>query len=463
MKTRYIDLIDQTFDFPVAEFDTKAGDLTFDGVRLMDLVEEYGSPLRLTWLPSISRQINRSREIFENAISEQGYSGKYQYSYCTKGSHFGFILEKILSESVHLETSSPYDMLLVKRLFEKGWLPKDTYIICNGYKTSEYNELIIEMREDGFENIIVVFDSFSEIEDIIPRLKSKLKCGIRIASEEDPGLPFYTSRLGFAYKDIKRLYTEELEGVEQLELRMLHFFINTGITDTAYYWNELMKSLRVFGELAQICQSLDCMNIGGGFPVMNSLGFEFDYQYMVDEIIGQIKTTCAEYNVKEPDIFTEFGTYTVAPAGINIFSIIDQKKQNDREKWNMINGSFMTTLPDSWAMQKRFLLFPLNRWNDDYERCFLGGLTCDSEDYYNSEQHVNAIYLPKYEKSKPSYIAFFNTGAYQDSLSGYGGIKHCLSPSPRHVIVDRNEDGKIESRIFAEKQSSEDMFSILGV
>ena len=60
----------------------------------------------------------------------------------------------------------------------------------------------------------------------------------------------------------------------------------------------------------------------------------------------------------------------------------------------MIDSSFMTTLPDSWAISKRFIMFPLNRWEDSYERVFLGGLTCDSDDYYNSEQHANAIYLP---------------------------------------------------------------------
>jgi hypothetical protein len=32
-------------------------------------------------------------------------------------------------------------------------------------------------------------------------------------------------------------------------------------------------------------------------------------------------------------------------------------------------------------------------------------MTCDS-DYYNSEQNMNAIYLPKYNKRKPLYIGF---------------------------------------------------------
>jgi arginine decarboxylase len=36
------------------------------------------------------------------------------------------------------------------------------------------------------------------------------------------------------------------------------------------------------------CPGLDSLN-GGGFPSKNSLAFEYDYQYMIDEIINQIK------------------------------------------------------------------------------------------------------------------------------------------------------------------------------
>jgi hypothetical protein len=45
-------------------------------------------------------------------------------------------------------------------------------------------------------------------------------------------------------------------------------------------------------------------------------------------------------------------------------------------------------------------MLAVNRWNETYERVLLGGLTCDSDDYYNSEQNMNAIYLPKYNKEK---------------------------------------------------------------
>jgi arginine decarboxylase len=128
----------------------------------------------------------------------------------------------------------------------------------------------------------------------------------------------------------------------------------------------------------------------------------------------------------------------------------------------MIDSSFMTTLPDAWAINKRFLLLPINRWEETYERVLLGGLTCDSDDYYNSEQHVNAIYLPVYAPEEPLYLGFFNTGAYQESLAGYGGIQHCLIPAPKHIIIDRDEDGEIYTRIFSKEQSYKSMMKTLG-
>jgi len=207
---------------------------------------------------------------------------------------------------------------------------------------------------------------------------------------------------------------------------------------------------------------LDSLNIGGGFPIKNSLAFDYDYQYMIEEIIYQIQKASNEAKVETPNIFTEFGSYTVGESGGAIYEVLYQKKQNDREKWNIINSSFITTLPDSWAINKRFIMLPINKWNSEYERVLLGGLTCDSDDYYNSEQHVNAIYLPIYRDKDPLYVGFFNTGAYQESIGGFGGLQHCLIPHPKHIIIDKDSNGNFNTKLFKEQQKSEEFLSILG-
>src|SRR5690606_17546541 len=105
-----------------------------------------------------------------------------------------------------------------------------------------------------------------------------------------PKFQFYTSRLGIGYRDILPMYLDRIKDNPKFEMKMLHFFINTGIRDTAYYWNELLKCMRVYINLKKHSESLDSLNIGGGFPIKNSIGFEFDYEYLAEEIVNQVKS-----------------------------------------------------------------------------------------------------------------------------------------------------------------------------
>ena len=183
---------------------------------------------------------------------------------------------------------------------------------------------------------------------------------------------------------------------------------------------------------------------------------------MIDEIINQVKIACDEAEVDVPNIFTEFGSFTVGESGGAIYQVLYQKQQNDREKWNMIDSSFITTLPDTWGLKQKFILLAINNWEHDYQRVNLGGITCDSDDYYIMESIRNRVFLPKSAEGETQYLGFFHTGAYQESLGGYGGIQHCLIPAPKHVLIDRDEDGEYTTRLFAKEQSAKNMMKILG-
>ncbi len=461
MKNKYLDLIEQTFDFPQEEFKVLDDELYFNDVPLMDIIKQYGTPLKITYLPKISHQIQKAKRLFNVAMAKVDYKGDYNYCYCTKSSHFSFIMEEALKNDIHIETSSAFDIQIIEDLHERGLLDKEHYIICNGFKRESYIENISTLIQDGFSNTIPILDNLEEI-GAYASIPEKIQLGIRIASEEEPKFDFYTSRLGIRYNDVVPLYLEKIKDNPKYELKMLHFFINTGIKDTAYYWNELHKTVNVYCELKKVCPELNSLNIGGGFPIKNSLAFNYEYDYMAEEIISQIKSMCERNGVEDPDIFTEFGSYTVGESGAVLFNIIDQKKQNDREAWNMIDSSFMTTLPDTWAIQQRFILLGINNWDSEYERVFLGGLTCDSEDYYNAEAHSNAVFLPKFSREKPLYIGLFHTGAYQESIGGYGGIQHCLTPAPKHVLIDVDETGEYFTKLFSKEQSYKSMLKILG-
>ncbi len=462
MKNKYIDLIEQSFEFPNQEFSVNNNELHWFNVPLMDIIKQYGTPLRIAYLPKIAQNIQSARRMFNVAMAKVDYNGDYNYCYCSKSSHFSFVMEEVLRNDVNLETSSAFDINLLEALYESGHLKKDKYIICNGFKRPQYIENIQRFIEIGFENTIPILDNIFELDLLLNDFDKKFKIGIRIASEEEPKFDFYTSRLGIRYNDIVPYYLKKIKDNPQVEMKMLHFFINTGIKDTAYYWNELNKGVNLYCELKKVCPELDSLNIGGGFPIQAHLDFTYDYEYMAEEIVAQIKNTCMQQGVPEPNIFTEFGSYTVGESGAMLYSIVNQKKQNDRELWNMIDSSFITTLPDTWAINQRFPFLAINNWDSEYERVHLGGLTCDSEDFYNAEAHSNAIFLPKMHDDREQYIGFFHMGAYQESLSGFGGIQHCLLPAPKMVVIDIDENGEYFTKLFAKEQSYKSMLKILG-
>src|SRR6187455_2954656 len=154
MNNTYSDLVQQTFNFPQEDYDLKEGYLQYNGVDVKKLIDKYGTPLKFTFLPKIGMQINKAKEMFARAIKKHKYEGDYFYCYCTKSSHFSFIVEEALKHNIHLETSYAYDIEIINKLYEKKKITKDINIICNGYKQKNYTRRIASLLNSGFTNVI---------------------------------------------------------------------------------------------------------------------------------------------------------------------------------------------------------------------------------------------------------------------------------------------------------------------
>jgi len=466
MKHTYLDLVKQNYSFPQEGFDLKNDNLTFHGISLKYLIGKYGTPFKLMYLPHIGKQINRARNLFNNSIKKNNYKGKYHYCYCTKCCHFSHVVKAALREKAHLETSSSFDVDLIFKLYEEGELNKDTTLIHNGYKTEDYLKKIIQLNKEGFQNSIIVLDSKAEIKRIkkyAGEYGGILKIGIRIATEEEAQSAYSTSRLGIRPSEIIDFYKAEIKDDENLVLKMVHFFIDSGIKDSTYYWSEFQKVLKLFVALKQQCNNMNALNLGGGFPIKNNLDFNYDYEYIINKIVSNIKSACEEAGIDEPDIFTEFGKYTIGESGATIFEILEQKQQSEKDLWYIINNSLMTTIPDIYTINEKFITLPINKWNNTYKAVNVGGISCDYYDFYNSDHQNKSIHLPTFQdnEKEPLYIGFFHTGAYQDSLSVYGGVKYCLIPTPKIIFIDVDESGKLVETIYSSEQSAEGLLNIL--
>ena len=132
MNNSYSDLVNQTFNFPQEDFKVEDAYLKYNGQDLKALIDKYGTPLKLTYLPKIGSQIDKAKKMFANAFKKYKYEGKYNYCYCTKSSHFSFIVEEALKNNIHIETSFAYDIDIVNKLYSRRKINKETFVICNG-------------------------------------------------------------------------------------------------------------------------------------------------------------------------------------------------------------------------------------------------------------------------------------------------------------------------------------------
>ncbi|MBC8984954.1 arginine decarboxylase [Pedobacter sp. N36a] len=452
-------LIHQEIDLP-DEFDVKEDKLFYSNIDLLKLAKDYGSPLRFTFLPAISNQIERMKMYFQKAIEKTDYQGEYSYYYCTKSSHFEHILKKAVQSNIGIEISSAYDIDLIRSLIKAGNLKPGTAIICNGYKTPEYQAGITAMIQQGYCSVVPIIDSKTELLYYLRESKglSPIKIGIRLNLSFISGYD-RKSRFGLSPEDILSFYQHEISKNEKLELSTLHFFNEKGMDNSDDYWKVLEKIVRFYCQLKRWNPSLTTLDIGGGMPFRSSINSDADLPLLVQRIISTVQNICHEEAVMEPNIITEFGKYTVAEATSTIFKICE-KKTADEFNWAIIDGSFITHLPDTWAIHQEYPVLPINNWNKNLKPFILGGLTCDSADYYPNTPENEFIRLPDTEEEQ--FIAFLHTGAYQEALSGFGGVNHCLIPSPKHLIIDRNQDDVLEYVVFSEKQNSEQLLNILG-
>ncbi len=161
------------------------------------------------------------------------------------------------------------------------------------------------------------------------------------------------------------------------------------------------------------------------FPIKHSLGFEYDYQFMINEIVRNIKSACKKVKVPMPNIFTEFGSFTVGESMAHIYSVIGEKMQNDREIWYMMidTSSFCYRLIN--GMRNTSVWY----------------ITCDTD------SKVNELFLPKVTNGEPLYVGFFHTGAYQTKSINGKHVRNDKKWKAGRLVVCERADCKKESML----------------
>ncbi|MGB3712915.1 MAG: hypothetical protein WA996_00640 [Candidatus Promineifilaceae bacterium] len=400
------------------------------------------SPLEIVYLPIIRRQIKRMRELFADVIDELGYGGNFLYAYASKANAAEEVIRTTLSAGAHHEMSSTADVDIARVMTERGLLPEERLIICNGFKPdgTSYADNILQLK-DVHSNVIPVVEDFGEFAPLV-NSSFTFDVGLRQKSYghhlDETEMDSHNSRFGLDMDGIWKA-ASYIKATPNLNLKLYHAMVGSQILDEDGFVSWLRPPMEVYARLRREHPTLTIFDFGGGVPVPMTLDFEFDYREFVRRLLGALQEVCAQYGVPEPDVMGEFGRYTTSEHGAHLFKIIAVKENNSSLPWYLIDGSIMSSFPDSWALGEHFIVLPLNHLDKPFRQVQLGGMTCDSDDVYPPKPSKSPLYLPV--ESDDLYVGFFSIGAYQEMLGGVRGSKHCVLPEAYELIVDRQEDG----------------------
>ena len=69
--------------------------------------------------------------------------------------------------------------------------------------------------------------------------------------------------------------------------------------------------------------------------------------------------------------------------------------------------------------------------------------------------------MPIINDGEELYVAIFSIGAYQEIISGIGGVHHCMIPEGNELIIYKDKNDKICYYKANNKQTPEEMLKIL--
>ena len=414
--------------------------LYYKDINLLKLVEKYNAPLEVAYTPMIEEKIKYLKDLFQTKIEKHKYPARYNYAYATKANYYSEVVLTALNHVDMLETSSAYDIDIIYKLAKDGYIKPDYTIICNGFKNEKYVGTLKNLLQMGL-HIIPIIENEKEYELISTLSNYKIDVGLRYNSDFESRLiknnfssdEEFDNRFGFD-RDMCFKMAEKINNTPNLTLRVLHFHFGGSITDIDNYIKGYSNIMQVYCDLKKQYNTLEYFDFGGGFPIKYSLTYSFDYDKLVDKMIKATMSVCKDNKIPCPNLIGEHGRFTTGDHSFYIYKI-DFTKATGNKMWYIINGSLMNMAPDIWGIQQDFTILPINLYNNTCIPVYLGGETCDPDDRYFLNDNNVKLFMPTIKEGETLYIAIFSIGAYQEIISGIGGLHHCLIPEGNELVI----------------------------
>jgi len=315
-------------------------------IDLHDVVEgllarDLHPPVVIRFPDILKHRMQMIRSAFDEAISENGYAGRYQGVYPIKVNQQRHLCEDVRNLASEfdfgIEVGSKPE--LIAGLGLTAGL-SDMPLVCNGFKDAEFIETVVLASKMG-RNVIPVVEQAKELRMITELaaahgVRPKIAMRARLTTS---GIGRWASSAGIRGKfglTISEMLdaVDHLRRVEMLDsLYMLHCHIGSQIFDIHTVKDAVREIAYLYVQLVGLGAPIKALNLGGGMGVdydgsqtatASSVNYTVE-QYAAD-VVHRIQTICDEAGIAHPDIVTESGRALVTHSSLLVFDVLGARR-----------------------------------------------------------------------------------------------------------------------------------------
>ncbi len=293
-------------------------------------------PLLIRFSDILEHRIERLNACFAKAIARYNYDGVYKGVFPVKCNQQKHLVEDLVKfgrpYQFGLEAGSkPELMIAIAMLNNPGSL-----LICNGYKDREYIETAI-LAQKLDHTPIIVLEQIEEVEIAIAAAQAlgiKPNLGVR-AKLNAKGIGRWgvssgdRAKFGLTIPEII-MVVNRLKEVDMLDsLQLLHFHIGSQISSISVIKDAIGEASKIYVELAQLGAKMKYLDVGGGLGIDydgSQTNFHasknYDLQNYANDIVAEVRETCADKNVPVPTLISESGRAIASHQSALIFDVL---------------------------------------------------------------------------------------------------------------------------------------------
>ena len=400
------------------------GVLSIGGVRVVDVVNEYGTPVFIY-------DEQHLRETCKEAVAAFGADNVI---YASKAFLCVAMAKLAYEEGLLLDVATGGELFVALT----AGVPASSCVLHGNNKSDEELRTALQI---GVRHIVV--DSFDEIERIeklvstglpAPRVQLRITPGVHVHTHEYVSTGQDDSKFGFNLNngDAHRA-VERARGSAAMELVGIHCHIGSNVVDVDNFedaW-KVMVDLFLPLELPEI-------TMGGGLGVAYTSGETAPSMQQWASVLARV-TSRLPKNIK---VYVEPGRSIVASAGVTVYSVGTVKDIDGIRRYVSVDGG-MSDNPRPMMYGSEYEVFDSkNMHAPRASSARIVGKHCESGDILILDAHVNP------DIAVGDVLAMPVTGAYGYSMaSNYNKV-----PRPAVVFVQQGT-----SRLVVRRESLEDL------